>query len=75
MIEVTIYQKDTHTHTKFILHKNGSVFGKENFALAKGWRDQGLLGEKAAGLIDAIINKQAAHSVISGIGREFQIEI
>jgi len=54
MIEMTIYQKDNRTHTKFILLPGGLVFGEENFRLAKSWRDQGLLGPRSAAMIDQI---------------------
>jgi len=58
--EITVYQKDSCTHTKFLLLQNGKVFGEENFALAKEWRDQGLLGKRAAALIDKIVSIQTA---------------
>ena len=60
MIEITIRQKDSKTHTRFIIMRKGEVFGEEKFRLAKKWREQGLLGEKAASLIDRI---SAGHTV------------
>jgi hypothetical protein len=74
LTEITIYQKASITHTKFILLEDGRVFGEENFALAKEWRDQGLLGEKAASLIDRIAAGKLQEEVELQKDKVFQIE-
>jgi hypothetical protein len=75
LTEITIYQKASNIHTKFILLENGNIFGKENFALAKEWRDQGLLGEKAASLINRIVAIELQKEVELQKDKVFQIEI
>jgi hypothetical protein len=56
MIAITVRQKDSITHTKFILTKKGNPFPIENFNLTKEWMEQGLLGDEAAALIKKIID-------------------
>jgi len=73
MIEITIRQKDSNVHTQFIIMRNGEVFGAENFRLAKKWRDQGLLGERAASFIDKITGAQTSSQLEAG--GVLQIEI
>jgi len=56
MTEITIRQKNSITHTKFILTPNGNTFPIENFNLAKDWMENGLLSDKAAGFIKQILD-------------------
>jgi len=56
MTEITVRQKNSITHTKFILTPKGNPFPIENFNLAKEWMGQGLLGAEAAAFIKRLID-------------------
>lgn len=58
MIEATIRQKDSNTHTKFLILPGGGAFPEYNFQIAKEWYDQGLLDESSSVLIKVIIDRR-----------------
>jgi len=58
-MEITIYQSNSCTHTKFMLLPGGRVFGEENFQLAAEWYQQGLLSGTAKKLIEVILEVRA----------------
>ena len=58
MIEATIRQKDSGTHTKFLVLPDGGAFSEYNFEIAKKWYDQGLLDESSATLIEAMLERR-----------------
>lgn len=56
LISVTIRQKESNTHTKFIFTSNGKPFPTENFDLAREWMEQGLLDDESTAFIKKIID-------------------
>jgi len=57
--EIMVRQKDSLTHTKFMLLPGGKTFPEDNFNLAKEWMEQGLLSDRAAYRIKRIIEMTA----------------
>ena len=56
LISVTIRQKESNTHTKFILTAIGKPFPKDNFNLAKRWMEQGLLDDESSAFVRKIMD-------------------
>jgi len=58
-MNITIYQTNSCTHTKFMLLPGARVFGEENFQLAAEWCSRGLLSGTAKRLIEVILEIRA----------------
>lgn len=60
LLELTIYQKGSNAHTKFIVLKDGHAFPEENFQIAKKWMEDGLLPRRAAAFIQDMLDQRLA---------------
>jgi len=54
MIEITIRQKDSIIHTKFIIAGSGEPFPEDNFDIAVEWMTQGLLDDQTCSILKKI---------------------
>jgi hypothetical protein len=53
-LAVTIRQKESNTHTNFLLTSSGAPFPEENYNLAREWMEQGLLDDECTAFIKTI---------------------
>lgn len=58
MQEVRICQKDSLTHTAFMVLPGGECFPDSNFEIARGWMDDGLLSEPSLLMMEKILHER-----------------
>lgn len=54
LTELTVRQKNSNTHTKFMLTPSGTPFPQDNFSMALEWGKQGLLDDKVYEILQII---------------------